>query len=497
MTGLEAVPVRVECDVGAGLPCVQVVGLPATSVREATARIRSALRNSGLDFPLRRVTVNLAPAEIRKQGSGLDLPMAAAILKASGQLGERRTDDFLLVGELGLDGTVAPVAGVLAMALLARQSGQKLVVPVASGPEAAAVPEVEVFTVDRLSHFVAWTRGGELPRPTSGQEHASGPEGPDLADIRGHELPKRALCAAAAGGHHLLLIGPPGAGKTMLASSLVRLLPPLSSAESLEVTRIWSVAGMLPPGRGLMRNRPWRAPHPHLSKAGLVGGGSHTIRPGEVSLSHLGVLFLDEMNRFPGDTLEALRGPLEEGRVTLGRLGAGVTFPARCLLVGAMNPCHCGRRGDPEHPCQCTGQQVARYWDRLSGPLLDRIDLQVEVRRLKWHEWQGASTGLSSRQAAALVTEARARQAVRLASVGKRLNAEMNGREVERLCPLPSEAEQMLAEAFRRLALSSRGYHRILKVARTLADLDGAAHIGRGHLSEALAFRCLHWLRRP
>lgn len=496
LVGLEAIPVQVECDVGPGLPRVELVGLAGSSVKEAAARVRAAVRNSGLDFPLRRVTVNLAPADVRKVSPGLDLPVAAAILMASGQLGKRDLSRWFLVGELGLDGRVRGVAGVLPMALLAARWGKGLLVPATSGREAAAVEGVRVATVERLGDLISWTRGeAELPAPGKQISPPSPvPDAPDLADVRGHELAKRALLAAAGGGHHLLLVGPPGAGKTLLANCLLRLLPPLSPSEALEVTQIWSVAGLLSPGQGLLKNRPWRAPHPHLGRAALVGGGSYPVRPGEVSLSHRGVLFLDEMNRFPAGVLEALRGPLEDGRVTLGRLGAGVTFPAHFLLVGAMNPCHCGRLGDPEYPCACSGRDIRRYWDRLSGPLLDRLDLQVEVRRMLWQEWQQARSGPSAEEAARLVREARERQARRLQPWGKELNSQMNSREVARCCLLTPEGEKLLAEGFARLGLSTRGYYRVLRVARTLADLDGAEVIGPGHVSEALDFRCLRWL---
>lgn len=482
---------RVECDVGAGLPGVQIVGLAGTSVKEATARVRSAVRNSGLDFPLRRITVNLAPADVHKGSSGLDLPVAAAILAASGQLGSRDLDSWLLVGELGLDGRVRAVDGILPMAITAARLGKGLVVAAEGACQAAAVEGLEVRTLNRLTDLVAWSRGeGELASPPAPPARVPRVEAPDLADVRGHQLPKRALLCAAAGGHHLLLVGPPGAGKTVLASCLRGLLPPLSREESLEVSRIWSVAGLLGGEEGLLRERPWRAPHPHLGRAALVGGGRNPVRPGEVSLAHLGVLFLDEMNRFAGPLLESLRGPLEEGRVVLGRLGQGVTFPARFMLVGAMNPCHCGRLGDPEYPCTCTGQQVRQYWDRLSGPLLDRIDIQVEVRRMAWHEWQNAPAGPPSREAGALVLLARERQAHRLRPVGKRLNAEMGPREVSAFCRLSPEAERLLADGFARLGLSGRGYYRLLKVARTLADLDGRDQVGLEHVGQALQFRC-------
>ncbi|MEW6546370.1 MAG: YifB family Mg chelatase-like AAA ATPase [Bacillota bacterium] len=496
LTGLDAVPVRVECDVGPGLPGVQVVGLAGTSVKEATARVRSAVRNSGLDFPLRRITVNLAPADVHKASPGLDLPVATAILAASGQLGKRDLDSWFLAGELGLDGQVRAVAGILPMAILAARQGKGLVVPAAGARQAAAVEGLQVRTLNRLSDLVAWSRGErELPAPTLRPPEPVTVDGPDLADVRGHELPKRALLCAAAGGHHLVLVGPPGAGKTMLASCLPRLLPFLSGEESLEVSRIWSVAGLLAGDDGLVRQRPWRAPHPHLGRAAMVGGGNHPVRPGEVSLAHLGVLFLDEMNRFAGPVLESLRGPLEEGRVTLGRLGEGVTYPARFMLVAAMNPCHCGRLGDPDHPCTCTGHQVRQYWDRLSGPLLDRIDIQVEVRRMPWEEWMDAPGGPPSDQARALVVQARERQVHRLRRVGKKLNAEMGSREVNAFCRLSPEAERLLGEGFARLGLSGRGYYRLLKVARTLADLDGQARVGVEHVGQALQFRCVHFLR--
>jgi len=493
LAGIDGRIVRVEVDVSPGLPSFTVVGLPDASVRESRDRVRTAIRNSDFEFPWQHITINLAPPDVRKEGAAYDLPIALGILAATGALPSRSYADIVVVGALSLDGAVRPTGGVLPVAMAASRAGiGAALVPAANAAEAAVVEGLSVWPADTLDEAAAALGDRRDERRYQGHAGDAGAEDDqswgDFADIRGQVMARRALEVAAAGGHHVLLTGPPGSGKTMMARSLAGILPPLSVSEALEATSIHSVAGLLPGGAGLIRARPFRAPHHTISDVALVGGGTHP-RPGELSLAHAGVLFLDEMPEFERRALEVLRQPLEEGRVRIARAAASVEFPACVTLVGAMNPCPCGYFGHPLRACRCAPPQRDRYAARISGPLLDRIDIRVEVPWLPPDVLGDERQQESSSRIRERVMLARARQAARGPEGGAALNARLSGRMLRRFARPDDAGRALLHSAVERLALSGRAHDRILRVARSIADLAGRPSVVADDVAEALQYR--------
>jgi magnesium chelatase family protein len=490
---MEPCLVEVEVDVGPGLPCLEIVGLPDTTVKESKERVRTAIKNSGFEFPPRRMIINLAPADIRKEGPGFDLAIAVGILAATEQVKVHHLENFVLAGELSLDGRIRPVPGILVMsAFLVDKAGYSFIIP-ADNAEEARLTQTDTYALSHLLEVRELLEQPERFTPLEKvglseilEENITGEY--DLMEVKGQKMAKRALEVAAAGGHNILLVGSPGSGKSLLARCLASILPPLTPEEAFESSKIHSVSGLLSRERPLVTTRPFRSPHHSASSASIIGGGT-VPRPGEMTLATHGILFLDELPEYRRDVLESMRQPLEDKEVTLARAAAVITYPARFQLVAAANPCYCGYYGDPLKECSCTPYQVTKYRNKISGPLLDRIDLHVEVPRVSFKELESPEQEESSQSVRSRVVQARALQTVRFNGTGTTCNAQMSVREIRKYCVLQERARELLGQAFKALNLSARAHHRILKVARTIADLDESAEVRSEHVAEAIQYR--------